>query len=209
MPLAKSILEAAREEARSNGSGSTEGEAEHNDRELKSSIDPQSFVIAGEDAGALEVVIESYRQSYLPGTALEWFLVDSLIAADWEMRRMQKIRSELLRKEIAAGATLAEAYERPTMARLEKRRAAVERSFYRAYKEIEKILKQENEAEAKDHKDQKEQGRTLVATLSALTKLGSFRRGNYRGAGGPLRPAEAGAPGGGPVTTPKESGPKG
>jgi hypothetical protein len=87
---------------------------------LKCSIDPAGFVIPGEDPAELERVIESYRQSYLPGTALEWFLVDSLIAADWEVRRMRKIRAELLRKKMQAGASLAEARERPAVARLER-----------------------------------------------------------------------------------------
>jgi hypothetical protein len=195
MPLSHAIIEAIREDSRSNGSGSREGEAEGKSRRLKSHIDPQSFVIPGEDPAELEMVMESYQESYGPGTALEWFLVDSLIVADWEMRRLQKMRAEVLRKEIQAGATVAEAYERPVLARLEQRKTAVERSFYRAYKEIEKILKQEDEAEAKNQKKQKEQGRIAVAAVSAMTKLASLRQKKGKAAEGALRPADAGAAG--------------
>jgi hypothetical protein len=203
MSVPTSIIEAAREEARANGSGSEKGEAEPY-RELKSSIDPQSFVIPGEDPRELEALIASYQDSYLPDTALEWFLVDSLIAADWEMRRMRKIRTELLRKEMQAGTGLAEACERPAVARVEKRKAATERSFYRAHKEIEKILKQEHEVEAKDKKEKKEEGKTVVAALSAMTKLGSFRQRRERDAKGTLRPTDAGSADRGRATDSKE-----
>jgi hypothetical protein len=170
------IIEAAREESRSNGPGPSEGEAEHKYRELKSSIDSQRFVIPGEDPAELELLIESYRESFEPETALEWFLVDSLIAADWEMRRVQRIRVALLQKEMQAGASLAEAYERPAVARVDRRKAAVERSLYRALKEMQRIFKQEADAQDREKKGKKEQERALVGTLSTMAKLASFRQ---------------------------------
>jgi hypothetical protein len=209
MALPECIIERAREESRSDGSGSRGGDAEHKYKELRSSIGPQSFVIPGEEAGELEVLIQSYRETYSPERALEWFLVDALIAADWEMRRMRRMRGELLRKEMQAGATLAEACERPALVRLERRQGAVERSFHRAFKELQWISKQETEARKREEKEKKEQGRTLVATLPEMAKLASFRHRGERGKGGPLRPADAGAPGRVSAPTAGNAGPEG
>ena len=57
---------------------------------MKSSIDAKAYVIPGEDAGELQAVIESYREKFLPDNALERFLVDGMIGADWESRRLRE-----------------------------------------------------------------------------------------------------------------------
>jgi hypothetical protein len=62
---------------------------------LKSSIDANTYVIPGEDAGELQAVIEGYRDRFLPDNALERFLVDGMISANWELRRLRMVEMQL------------------------------------------------------------------------------------------------------------------
>jgi hypothetical protein len=164
--------EIRQESPNSGGPGSKEGTAAPRLLECKSSIHAQEFVIPGEDPAELEALIHSYSRSYVPGTALEWFLVDSLIVADWEMRRVRKVQMQVLQQEMKKGATLQEIHtESPGYQRLERRRAAVERSFYRAFKELEKILAREEKEEAKR---QKAEGQRVTTTLAGTLKSASL-----------------------------------
>jgi len=114
---------------------------------LKSSIDAKTHVIPGEDVGQLQAVIESYRGKFLPYNALERFLVDGMIGVDWELRRLRMVETQLWQRELAEGGSLADVYTRnPVLARLERQKLAVERSYYRALKEMPKIIKAEEEA---------------------------------------------------------------
>jgi hypothetical protein len=55
---------------------SEEGQGPPRFDRLKSSIDANTHVIPGEDAGQLQAVIQSYKDKFLPDNALEWFHVD-------------------------------------------------------------------------------------------------------------------------------------
>ena len=114
---------------------------------LKSSIDANTHVIPGEDAGQLQAVIQSYKDKFLPGNALEWFLVDGMISANWELRRLRMVEAQLWQRELAEGGSLEDVYTRnPALLRLERQKLATLRSHYRVLKEMQQIIKAEDEA---------------------------------------------------------------
>jgi len=145
MPTQTTQLEADRR----NSSNSThllseEGEIPPRFDARKSSIDANTHVIPGEDAGELQAVIQSYREKFLPDNALERFLVDGMISADWELRRLRMVEAQLWQRELAEGATLPEAYTRSLP--LQRQKLATQRSYYRALKEMQQIIKAEDKA---------------------------------------------------------------
>jgi len=114
---------------------------------MKSSIDAQAHVISGEDAAELTAVIESYREKFLPDNALDRFLVDEMIGADWESRRLRNIESQLWQRELAQGSNLADVYtSNQGLVRLERRKDATKRAYYRKLKEMHRIIRAEEQA---------------------------------------------------------------
>jgi hypothetical protein len=160
-----------RNSQKSTGPRSPAGKCASRFNALKSGIDAQSLVIPGEDAAELEAVAENYREQYQPENALEGFLVDEMVAADWQLRRLRKVEAQLWRQEAAAGGDLGEAYTRNTvLTRLHRRIDATERSYYRALKQIEQIRKEK----------EKEADRIIEELMRAPRpgpELASFREG--------------------------------
>jgi len=95
---------------------------------LKSGIDAHAQVIPGESAAELEAVTDDYRRQFSPATPLENFLVDALVYADWQLRRLRKIESKLWDK-LANSDDDESALNRLT--RLQRRIAAAARFAYR------------------------------------------------------------------------------
>src|ERR1700687_712076 len=90
-------IEANRRNARkSTGPRTPEGKAISSMNALKSGIDAQSFVIPGEDAGALAALTERFYQDCQPQTAIESLLVDNIVRASWLLRRFDRIDAEIL-----------------------------------------------------------------------------------------------------------------
>jgi hypothetical protein len=164
-----------RNSQKSTGPRSPAGKCASRFNALKSGIDAQSLVIPGEDAAELEAVAENYREQYQPENALEGFLVDEMVAADWQLRRLRKVEAQLWRQEAAAGGDLGEAYTRNTvLTRLHRRIDATERSYYRALKQIEQFRKQ------KEKEKEQEADRIIEELMRAPRpgpELASFRQG--------------------------------
>ena len=130
-----------RNSQKSTGPRSAEGKAVSRFNALQSGIHAKSQVIPGENAGELEALAADYQEEFQPETPLERFLVDSLICADWQLRRLRRIEAQLWQRELEEGADLAEAYTRnAAFARLHRRMDAAERSYYRALKEMQQII---------------------------------------------------------------------
>jgi hypothetical protein len=123
--------------AKSTGPTSSAGLAVSRFNALQSGIDAKAQVIPGEDPSALEALAENYRQQFQPATPVEIFLLDALVTADWQLRRLRKIEPLLWSEE---------AFERPDskeakrLARLHRRMDAAERSYYRALRELQKSV---------------------------------------------------------------------
>lgn len=140
-----------RNSQKSTGPRSVEGKAASRFNALKSGINAQSEVIPGEDAAELEALALEYNQQFQPATPVARFLVDALVAADWQLRRLRKVEAQLwlhgidekqrsfsgLDKDNPMGHIFA--WSREDFVRLQRRIDSAERSYYRALKELQRI----------------------------------------------------------------------
>ena len=70
-----------------------------------------------------------------------------MIGADWESRRLRNIESQLWQRELAQGANLVDVYtSNQGLVRLERRKDATKRAYYRALKEMQRIIRAEEQA---------------------------------------------------------------
>lgn len=102
---------------------------------LKLGIDAQSRVLPGEDPAELDALAESYREQFRPIFPVEVALLDSLITADWELRRLRKIEPKIWSEDAFLDPDSKEARR---LARFYRRLDTTERSYHRALKELNK-----------------------------------------------------------------------
>ena len=150
MPTLSQIEANRRNSQKSTGPRSPEGKAISRFNALKSGVNAKSQVIPGEDASALEALAADYHQQFQPATPLECFLVDSLVNADWQLRRLRRVEAQLwgFHTDAAKDETdgidedypLGHVFQRGIDAfnRLQRRIDSTERSYYRALKELQR-----------------------------------------------------------------------
>ena len=150
----QSQIDANRQNAqKSTGPRTEAGKAVSRFNALKTGIHAESEVIPGEDPAELEKLADDYHQRFVPATPEEGFLVDSLVDADWQMRRLRKARAQLWVHELkdAARTTfggglqeecpLGDVFDRAkdNFVRLYRIIQAAERSYYRALHELTRL----------------------------------------------------------------------
>jgi len=139
-------IEANRRNAqKSTGPRSVEGKAVTRFNALKSGIDARSLVIPGEDPAELQTLVTNYYLQFPPASPLDVFLVDALVNADWQLRRLRKVEAGLWQPQFVAedDGPLGK-----TLTRLHRRIDAAERSYYRALKELQAQIAARAEAQA-------------------------------------------------------------
>jgi hypothetical protein len=203
---------------KSTGPRSNEGKAVSRFNALKSGIHAQSQVIPGEDAGELEALAAEYREQFQPESPLEMFLVDSMVAAEWRLRRLRKIEAQLWQRELtgaSAAADMAEAYTRnAALTQVQRRMEAAERSYYRALKQMQQIQKEAAAHEAEESRRWREYLRSLpdeeVLPAEPTSKLASILPSSNRAGDRPDATApKLGSFSPGPHADGEEPGPKG
>jgi len=139
-------IEANRRNAqRSTGPRTPEGKAVSRFNATKTGVTARSMVIPGEDAAELETLSAEYQDQFQPASALERFLVDALISADWQLRRLRRIEAQLWTHELADSpdteSSLGAVFTRSPQSfqLLQRRIDAAERSYYRALKELQRL----------------------------------------------------------------------
>jgi hypothetical protein len=138
---------------------------------LKSGIDAKSLIIPGEDPAEFEALAENYRQQFLPVTPVEVFLLDVLIKADWELRRLRKIEPQVWSEDAFLRPDSKEARR---LDRLHRRLDATERSYHRALKELNKYAAARAALQAELAAEQTAQQQESAADALANQKLASF-----------------------------------
>ena len=86
---------------KSTGPRSVEGKAASRMNALKTGIHAQSQIIRGEDPAELQAMADQYYRDLHPTTAVARLLVDSLISAEWQIRRLRRVEAELWEHRIA------------------------------------------------------------------------------------------------------------
>jgi len=158
---------------KSTGPRSAEGKAKSRFNALKSGLHARSQVIPGEDPAELEALAQDYREEFTPKSPSEMVLVDSLIAGDWQLRRLRKIEAQLWQRELAdphAATDLGEAYGRnPRLDQVERRIQTTERSYRQALKQIRQMQKEDQE-EASRKRDQERIAKTRAEARAQVRR---------------------------------------
>jgi hypothetical protein len=119
---------------------------------LKHGIDAASIVIPGEDPADYEALVADYHRDFHPRSPSETFHVDTMLRADWQKRRLQRVEADLHRTLLAEtpGASLATALlsDSPAaklLTRVQRQIAAFERTWYRVHTELRRQAEAETD----------------------------------------------------------------
>ena len=137
----------------STGPRSAEGKSVSRFNALKHGIDAASTVIPGEDPADYDSLAAHYHDEFRPQSPSEFFHVDTMLRADWQKRRLQRVEADLFRTLLAespgaslAAALLSESPAAKLLARTQRQIAAFERTWYRANTELRRARRQAAEA---------------------------------------------------------------
>jgi hypothetical protein len=128
--------------------GATQGPAASRYNAAKHGISAVHQIMFDETADELAELAAEYHEQYSPANPKERFLVDTLIANEWRIRRMRRVEAELW--ERATNTFMAEntqvaacssgdsfATDSPTFERLQRIVNSCERAYHRALKELQ------------------------------------------------------------------------
>jgi hypothetical protein len=141
---------------KSTGPRSVEGKSASRFNALKHSIDAASIVIPGEDPADYDALADYYDHDFRPQSPSESFHVHSMLRADWQKRRLQRVEADLTRTLLAespgaslAAALLSDSPAAKLLARVQRQIAAFERCWYRANTELRRTRRQDGSADEK------------------------------------------------------------
>ena len=138
-------IEANRRNAQnSTGPRTQRGKAVSRFNALKTGIDARSLVIPGENPHVLESLTVEYYDRFQPAAPEQRFLVDAMITAEWQLRRLRKAEAQLWEygmhenrpRENLVSTGRAFLFRVDTLTRLHRRIDSAERSYYRALKQL-------------------------------------------------------------------------
>jgi len=120
---------------KSTGPRSAEGKSASRFNALKHGMDAASIVIPGEDPADYEALVADYHRDFRPQSPSEIFHVDTMLRADWQKRRLQRVEADLHRTLLAetpgashAAALLCDSPAAKLLARVQRQIAAFERT---------------------------------------------------------------------------------
>jgi hypothetical protein len=99
-------------------------------------------LLDSEDAEAYARHMQSYRANHMPQNEQEEFLVTQLGESSWRLRRVRKFETGILNTD----PTLASEDTLNKVCKLSRYEAAIERSYYRAFRELEKLFEMHTRA---------------------------------------------------------------
>ena len=134
---------------KSTGPRSAEGKSASRFNALKHGIDAASIVIPGEDPADYDALVADYHRDFRPESPSETFHVDTMLRADWQKRRLQRVEADLHRTLLAetpgaslAAALLSDSPAAKLLTRVQRQIAAFERTWYRANTELRRARRQ-------------------------------------------------------------------
>jgi hypothetical protein len=138
---------------KSTGPRSVEGKSVSRFNALKRGIDAASLVIPGEDPADYDALAAHYLQEFRPQSPSEAFHVDTMLRADWQKGRLQRVEADLFRTVLAespgnslAAVLLAESPAAKLLVRVQRQIAAFERTWHRANTELRRARAQAESA---------------------------------------------------------------
>jgi len=166
---------------KSTGPRTVEGKSASRQNALKHGVDAASLIIPGEDPALYDQLAADYADDIRPHGALEQFQVDTLVRADWQRRRLQRIEAKLYRQILEEGGSeeldVAILRDSPTgklLLRLWSQIAGLERAHHRALSEIRRLRREREQTELAAFEAELECPE-LPAMLAAARERYSFR----------------------------------
>jgi hypothetical protein len=147
---------------KSTGPCSVESKAAARFNALKHGMDAQSLIIPGEDPAQLDALAHDYHLQFRPLGPEETFLVETLIRADWNKRRLRRIETQLYNTLIAEreaagvpagillGAAFAQDGAHNPLDKIFRRLETAERTWFRALKELRRAQQQRQSPDPDD-----------------------------------------------------------
>jgi hypothetical protein len=147
---------------KSTGPSSVEGRAAARFNALKHGMDAQSPIIPGEDPAELDALAHDYHLQFRPHGPKETFLVETLIRADWNKRRLRRIETQLFSTLIAEreaagvpadillGAAFAQDGANNPLDKIFRRQETAERTWFRALKELRRAQQERQSSDPDD-----------------------------------------------------------
>src|SRR5437764_14766342 len=86
---------------KSTGPRSAEGKSVSRFNALKHGVDAASIALPTEDADHYQSLADNYNETYHPKNVADRFLLDTMLRADWQKQRLQRLEYELIDKLIA------------------------------------------------------------------------------------------------------------
>src|ERR1017187_9345703 len=86
---------------KSTGPRSVEGKSVSRFNALKHGIDAASSVIPGEDPAEFDALSADYCTEFRPQTPSEFFHLETMLRADWQKNRLQRVEADLFRTLLA------------------------------------------------------------------------------------------------------------
>lgn len=119
----------------------------HNKNALKTGIDAVEQVVRGEDPESLAALTTEYYDHYAPATPQERCEVDTLVRAEWQMRRLARVDAQLWEwmlegpGHLSEDAPLGQGFSRGSnhFIRLQRRIDAADRSYRNTLRELERL----------------------------------------------------------------------
>lgn len=136
---------------KSTGPSSVEGKAATRFNALKHGADAASQIIPGEDPEILADLTAEYYVQYRPEGPTEIALVETIVKADWNVRRFGRIETQLLNVLIDSqepgdyplgAAYVADAAGPGALQKVFRRQQAAQRDWYKARAELERVREQ-------------------------------------------------------------------
>jgi hypothetical protein len=146
---------------KSTGPRSAEGKSLSRLNALKSGIHAESQIIRGENAFNLEVLQIDYYDRFQPTTPEQRMLVDSLIDAEWLLRRFRVSEAQLWEQGVQYstvpndGMELGRAFRKNSdhFARLQRRVDSAHKNFRNALRELQRLQAEEAALNANSEPD--------------------------------------------------------
>ena len=140
----------------STGPTSAAGKAASSQSAITHGLSAADPVLEYEERSAFLALVDAYRADFTPQTPHQEFLVQEMAGARWKIERANRIENAILTGMIESSDTGASAEskiaqammskEGDALARLDRHRAALERTYHRCARELRAVQKLQNEA---------------------------------------------------------------
>ena len=117
------------------GCKTEEGKAASARNATRHGLTSKTVVLADEDQAEFDELVKRYRRQYSPSNPEQCFLIQQLAESDWRLRRARRLETTFFNEhtdeEILNNREVGDA-----LARLTRYETAIERSYYKALKEV-------------------------------------------------------------------------